>query len=140
VASPLAPKINPTRHCTTGASIRQANLQPLQAPTNLGLSLQHHCCPTGLVQLPRRCQPRHASADDDNINNSIGRRAASKLSRSADHHSRPDQSCSTIHVEPNVLAFFAQVSPYSNSLGVANCLAADHRPGAAAAGLILLLS
>ena len=36
--------------------------------------------------------------------------------------------------------FIAQVSPYSNSLGVANCLAADHRPGAAAAGLILLLS
>ena len=36
--------------------------------------------------------------------------------------------------------FIAQVSPYSNSLGVANCLAANHRPGAAAAGLILLLS
>jgi hypothetical protein len=26
--------------------------------------------------------------------------------------------------------FIAQVSPYSNSLGVANCFAADHRPGA----------
>ena len=36
--------------------------------------------------------------------------------------------------------FIAQVSPYSNSLGVANCLAANHRPRAAAASLILLLS
>jgi hypothetical protein len=36
--------------------------------------------------------------------------------------------------------FIAQASPYSNSLDVANCLAADHRPGAAAAGLIQLLS
>ena len=76
VAGPLPAKINPTRHCSTAASIRQANLQALQTPTNLGLSLQHHCCTTGLVQLPRRCQSRHASADDDNINNSIARRAA----------------------------------------------------------------
>jgi hypothetical protein len=102
VADPLTAKINPTRHCTTGASIRQANLQPLQPPTNLGLSFQHHCCTTGLVQLPRRCQPRHASTDDDNINNSIAGGAAIKPSQSAEHHSRPDQSCSTIHVELNV--------------------------------------
>jgi len=38
------------------------------------------------------------------------------------------------------LRFIAQMSFYSNSLGVANFFAADHRPGAAAAGLILLLS
>jgi hypothetical protein len=86
VAGPLPAKINPTRHCTTGASIRQANLQALKTATNLGLGLQYHCCESGLVQLKRRCEPRHASADDDNINDSIAGRAASKLSQSADHH------------------------------------------------------
>jgi hypothetical protein len=39
------------------------------------------------VQLTRRCQPRHASADDDNINNTIGMRAAIKPSQSAEYHS-----------------------------------------------------
>jgi hypothetical protein len=102
VADPLAAKINPTRHCTTGASIRQANLQALKTATNMGLSLQYHGCTTGVVQLSRRCEPRYASADDDNINDRIAGRAAVKLSQSADHHCRIDQSFSTIEEEPKV--------------------------------------
>jgi hypothetical protein len=54
------------------------------------------------VQLTRRCKPRHASADDDNINDCFAGGAAVKLSQSADHHCRIDQSFSTIEEELKV--------------------------------------